>query len=131
MALWYVIDNLLLLGGSTVKDIRSLADSIKQLEKADKYTMSDEEPIERSETLSLLDKIEKTGPKGYEKLVLRPMRDIKYDPNETEEEFTQRMMQSMSVEDRQPGSNWLKVYQSYKTARLEGRFEELELEVFP
>lgn len=128
--MWCVIENLLLLGGSTVGELRSLINSVRALERADKYKISNQEFSEKDEILNLLKKIDKSNRDGADNFVLRPLRSVMVDPNETEEDFQLRMLQSDRAEFKtNDGAQWIKLYTGYVQARQEGRLDDLQLEV--
>jgi len=61
---------------------------------------------------------------------LKPLRSVTVDPEEGEEAFLQRIMETdISEADIQDDSNWAKVYSIYVQAKNEGRIDELQLEV--
>jgi len=130
-ALWYILENCLYQGGSTVKELRSLIDVIELLDKADKYKTSGNEPPLKQSLLALLERIEKADPEGSATTILKPIRTVVSDPNETEEQFKKRIMKSTSEEegDRRDGANWMKIYWRYVRAKQEGRLDELQLDV--
>lgn len=125
--MWCVIENLLLLGGSSVGELRSLINSAKALARADKYKISNQEFSGKDEILNLLKKIDKANPEGADHFVLRPLRNVIVDPKETEEDFQLRMLESHKAEfETSDGAQWIKLYTGYVQARQEGRLDDLQ-----
>ena len=132
-----MIENLVLHGGSTVGQLKSLVKTVQALENLDKYHLSEGEFIGKSSILQLLDKISKLNTDavaeggGVDNIVLRPLTNVIVDPTESEEDFTRRMMESTRAreEDRDDGSDWMKIYSTFVKARQEGKLDELQLEV--
>jgi hypothetical protein len=130
-ALWYILENCLYQGGSTVKELRSLVDVIELLDKADKYKTSGDDPPLKQSLLALLERMEKANPEGSATTILKPMRTAVLDPKETLEDFQKRITKSTLEEegDRPDGVDWMKIYSLYVRAKQEGRLDELQLEV--
>ena len=130
MALWCVIENLVLLGGSRVGVLKTLIKHVEELEKEDKYHLWGADFPGKARILDLLQTIDKAGAEDVDNVVLRPLREVDVDPNETEEQFKQRMMYSTIVSgELNDKSDWMKVYTRYMKAKNEGNLEELQLEV--
>jgi hypothetical protein len=115
------LDNIGRAGGATVGQLRALINLIEKLaDVTKKYRIGLDTDMSAPDMVKIVKRLEEAKGPAASKLVLRPLRMVKVDSEESEEAFENRMLNSDIRSDDNEATDWVKVYSRYVSLRESG-----------
>lgn len=118
------------LGGATVGAMRDLIlIAVKLEEPTKKYNLGTVESSERTYITEMVEKmVTKLGPDA-DKTKLKPLRDLRIERGETEEQVTERIKRLDVRDGDDEEKDWVNVYSMYVKRKDEGNVDDTPLQV--
>ena len=118
------------LGGATVGAMREMIDTAVKLEEpAKKYNLGTVESSERTYITETVQKMVTKLGSDADKTKLKPLRDLRIERGETEEQVRERMMRLDVRDGDDEEKDWVKVYSTYVKRKDEGNVDDTPLQV--
>lgn len=118
------------LGGATVGAVRDMiVIAVKLEEPAKKYNLGTVESSERTYITEMVEKMVTKLGCDADKTKLKPLRDLRIERGETEEQVTERMMRLDVRDGDDEEKDWVKLYSMYIKRKDEGNLDETLLQV--
>jgi hypothetical protein len=125
-----MIENAMYLGGATVGAMRDMiVIAVKLEEPTKKYNLGTVESSERTYITEMVEKmVTKLGPDA-DKTKLKPLRDLRIERGETEEQVTERIKRLDVRDGDDEEKDWVNVYSMYVKRKDEGNVDDTPLQV--